>query len=389
MAEYNFQLDQMDQEPDPKNSQPGTLELYHNIKRKRHKISNYIKAFSKQKQNDGIFSENIVRLVIDGINLNHFHKNHPNVDIAAVNPIPGICLEEEIISIKSSINYTSLNTILRDTKAVKIESLFSYLLFAYNEYKDYTDSSVSPISLLNKALVIVSKQLDEDDEDEFNDYDKIVNIVTYHLMFHNEDFDMSKFILDIEKIANGSYKRQKLSYDFYKNYEITINKELEELKTPISLGIVYIEPKTKGTDNVKVVIRKCHPIPLNIYWKNLLKEWCRLKYFNVKGARGKVTKYLSFDSIREVFQLGTDVKDFPIKISISTGAYKYGYEIQDRKERTASKVNKLYVATKMRDADFQDKEKEIFNMINKEIDVLENDPNLVIKFNDFINKMNK
>lgn len=388
MAEYNFQLDQMDKEPDSK--QPGAIELYNNIRKKRHKISNYIKAFSKQKQNDGIFSENIVRLVLDGINLNHFHKNHPNVDIATVNPIPGICLEDEIISIKSSINYTSLNTILRDTKAVKIESLFSYLLFAYNEYKDYTDSSVSPISLLNKALVIVSKQLEEDGEDEFNDYEKIVNIVTYHLMFHNEDFDMSKFILDIEKIANKSYKKQRLSYGyFYKNYETSINKELDELKTPISLGIVYIAPKTKGTDNIKLVIRKCNPIPLNVYWRNLLKEWCDLKYFNVKGARGKVTKYLSFDSIRKVFQLGDDVKDFPITINISTGAYKYQYEISDKKERIARKVNKLYVATKMRDADFQDKERDVFSMIEKEIDVLEKDPNLVIKFNDFINKINQ
>lgn len=388
MAEYNFQLDQMDKEPDSK--QPGAIELYNNIRKKRHKISNYIKAFSKQKQNDGIFSENIVRLVLDGINLNHFHKNHPNVDIATVNPIPGICLEDEIISIKSSINYTSLNTILRDTKAVKIESLFSYLLFSYNEYKDYTDSSVSPISLLNKALVIVSKQLEEDGEDEFNDYEKIVNIVTYHLMFHNEDFDMSKFILDIEKIANKSYKKQRLSYGyFYKNYETSINKELDELKTPISLGIVYIAPKTKGTDNIKLVIRKCNPIPLNVYWRNLLKEWCDLKYFNVKGARGKVTKYLSFDSIRKVFQLGDDVKDFPITINISTGAYKYQYEISDKKERIARKVNKLYVATKMRDADFQDKERDVFSMIEKEIDVLEKDPNLVIKFNDFINKINQ
>jgi hypothetical protein len=59
-------------------------------------------------------------------------------------------------------------------------------------------------------------------------------------------------------------------------------------------------------------------------------------------------------------------------------------KIEIAKQRAEKRTNKLYVSTKFKDADFGDKDKEVNQFFLKSIDIMEQDPNLVTKFNNFV-----
>lgn len=365
--------------------------LLTNVLRKRIKLYESIKKFGKQKGNDGIYAENIIRLALDGLNLNHFHKNHPYVDIGCThsmstiteNSEENITSTNEILSIKSTINYRSTSTLLTDTKAVKIESLFSYVLFSHYDYEiDYIETLNSPVTFLNLAIKYI-----KDNNIKNPDYKKIVQITTYYLMYHNKIGIKDEYISDIKSILSGN---ENLMYGSYTYYNIEVLRSLTKLKTPISLGICYIEPDTKNEKNTVCVIKKTRPILLNKYWLKLLKIWCERDYFG-KG----VTKYLRYGDICSIYGIEKD-SDFPITITIGTGDFSYGEDISklsrtERELRTNDRIqrqrNKLYVATKFKDANFADQEEQIVKTFSNVIDVLEENPKLITKFQDFIKKV--
>jgi hypothetical protein len=61
-----------------------------NINRNKTKLYYNIQNFKAQSENNGVYAENILRVLLDAVNLNQLHKNHPHVDIAIVNEIPGV-----------------------------------------------------------------------------------------------------------------------------------------------------------------------------------------------------------------------------------------------------------------------------------------------------------
>jgi hypothetical protein len=366
--------------------------LLTNILRKKNKLYESIKKFAKQKGNDGVYAENIIRLALDGINLNHFHKNHPYVDIG-INygmstlidgKISQITQTNEILSIKSTINFTTTPKVLTDTKAVKIESLFSYVLFSHNDYEtDYIETLNSPVTLLNLAIKYI---IDNDINNV--DYKKIVQITTYYLMYHNEAGIKNEFLKDIKSILSGNTIETVLKYGTYKFYNYEVMRSLIRLKTPISIGICYIDPKTKNDENTVCVIEKTEPMLLNKFWLRLLNKWCELDYFG-KG----VTKYLKYN---DIFSIYDEKKS--IKINIGTGDFKYGEDLSklsksEREKKVIDRIqrqrNKLYVATKFKDANFQDEEDNVVKTFSKIVDVLEDDPKLITKFDDFIINVKK
>ena len=134
-----------------------------NVLTKRSRLYDAMKNFYMQSQNNGVYAENILRIVLDGVNLNHLSKNHPHVDIAIpsiAKNIPGVTQPHEIISVKSSIaRNPSLSTLLRDTKSIKIESVFSYIVFASSNFElKYEKESNTAKSLYNLGFGLIKKE---------------------------------------------------------------------------------------------------------------------------------------------------------------------------------------------------------------------------------------
>lgn len=347
-----------------------------NIFKRRGKIYWNIKNFNSQSQNDGIFAENILRLALDGVNLNHLSKNHPHVDIAIINPIEGFAEAGEIISVKSSIKKNpTLKGLISDTKSIKLESMFSYILFANSNYElHYERDFFKPRKLLADGIKLIKDY-------ENKDYKAVVNIATFYLMKKNKKEEFENFQTDIIRIGEGNYD---LTYGRYStNYRTAVLRRLVHLDAPISLGGLYVKETANG---LTCFIHKTNPIKLNKYWEKLVNIWLDEEFFEYDS-----TKYLNLDLVRELFNIKED--SFPIEIQISIGTYNPESEdhsqrterekIEIAKKRSDKRANKLYVATKFKDADFGDSDKDVNDFFLKSIDILEKEPSLIKKFNQF------
>ena len=358
-----------------------------NIFRRRTKMFYNIKNFYAQSSNNGIFAENILRLTLDGVNLNHLSKNHPHVDLAIVNPIEGISKKNEIISVKSSISKKpTLSSVLRDTKSIKLESMFSYILFANSNYElNYERDYFNSKSLLKSGIDLIKKTVTRSNSDliervGFNkDFKAVVNTTIYYLLFKNKEEEKDNYIEDIIKISNNDYN---LKHGNYSSYRINVLRRIVHLDSPISLGAIYM----KEEDGLTCYIKKTNPIPLNRYWEDLVNIWLDEEFFESDKV-----KYLDLNLVKELF--GISGGDFPIEIKISlsdfnpdvtdTSSLSDREKIEMSKGRAEKRTNKLYVATKFKDADFGDKDAEVNKFFLKSIDLLEKDPNVITKFNQF------
>ncbi len=355
--------------------------IAYNVYHRKNKLFYNIKSFARQPENNGIFAENILRLILDGVNLNHLSKNHPHVDIAVINEIPGVAKQNEVISVKSSTRQRpTLASVIGDSKAIKLESMFSYILYADSDYRiDYQEKYFKPKQLLKNAISAVY-----DNER----YREAINIVLYYLFFKNEsryksDFDddlkiisqLSEHSEESRKRVNGRviYKEEDIDLAFgqYSDYAWKIVKKIAVLNNPISLGVVYLENRD---NNLTCVIKKTNDIKVSRYWQDLVEIWIDESHF-----ASSATKYLNESKVKELFKIN-DVDDFPIEIRISIDGYVGLESSVDPKTRT----DKLYIATKFKDAEFKDNEPQVNNFFLKAINILERRPVLVRRFNDFI-----
>ena len=153
------------------------------------------------------------------------------------------------------------------------------------------------------------------------------------------------------------------------------------LDAPISLGLVSIG------DGMTFQINKTNPIKLNRYWEDLVKIWIDKDFFEYEAK-----KYLNKDLVMSLFKV--EDTEFPIQINISIGEWTPEEEntkdlttqqkLQLAKDKSLKKTNKLYVATKFKDAFFGEKDEEVNDFFLKSIDTLEENPNLITKFNKFV-----
>lgn len=349
------------------------------IRKRREKIYYNILNFNAQNLNNGVFAENILRLSLNAINLNHLSKNHPHVDIAIINEIPGIVEKKEIISVKSSIRKgTGIGKVIADTKAIKLESMFSYILYAHSNYElTYERSYFNSKTILNDSI----KKAYENGN---KNYKEILNVVTYYLMFKNKEEFEKDFYNDINILINtdiSEFKNKRsvnLKFGTYGQYRFSVLRRLSNLDSPISLGIIYLE---ENEGDITCVINKTNSIKLNKYWERLVDIWLDNDYFEGKS------KYLRLKDVNMLFGIST----FPIEIKISIGDYVPSREevsdidkIQKSKKRAELRTNKLYVATQFKDASFGDKEEEVNDFFIDTIDTLEENPNLITKFSNFL-----
>lgn len=363
-----------------------------NIIKRKTRIFYNMKNFYAQTQNNGIFAENILRLALDGVNLNHLSKNHPHVDLAIINPIEGICRKNEIISVKSSISKNpSLSSVLRDTKSIKLDSMFSYILFANSNYElNFERDFFNSKSLLKIALDIIKRNHKVEEEildrvGDNKDFKAVLNTTIYYLIFKNKEGEKENFIEDIITISNSEPESNyELSHGGYFSYRTAVLRRISHLDAPISLGAIYM----KEEDNLTCYIHKTNPIPLNRYWEDLVKIWIEEEFFEYDTV-----KYLDLKLVKRLYGI-SDTDTFPVKIKISIGEFNPEQNdisvlsdrerIEKSKSKAEKRTNKLYVATKFKDADFGDNDEEVNNFFLKSIDIMEQDPTLIKKFNNFI-----
>jgi len=351
-----------------------------NIIRRKEKLYHNIKNFSSQKTNDGINAENILRLVLDGVNLNHLSKNHPHVDIAIINPIEGFAQKNEIISVKSSIKAKpTLSNLISDTKSIKLESMFSYIVFANSNYElNYEKMFFSP----KKLLVDSIRKLKQSKKKHFKE---VVNLVAYYIMFKNQSDEQINFDKDLDSICNDSFD---LIHGKYNYYRMQVLRRLVYLDNPISLGGVYLQ---RNEEELTCVIKKTIPIKLNKYWEKLVDIWLDEDFFESEAV-----KYLTLPLVKDLFGI-SQRDDFPIEVSISFGDYAPSGEdftrLSDRekieiaKKRAEKRTNKLYVATKFKDANFGENEEEVNKFFLKSIDMIEDNPKVIKKFSNFVSTL--
>lgn len=359
-----------------------------NINKRREKIYYNILNFNAQKINNGVFAENILRISLNAINLNHLSKNHPHVDIAILNEIPGIVKKNEIISVKSSISKgTGVGKVISDTKSIRLESMFSYILYANSNYElTYERSYFNPKDILNKSIIKAY-------ENGNKNYKEILNVVTYYLMFKNKmefENDLNSDVDILLKLSNtnkSEYKNIDLKFGTYKEYRIEVLKRLLKLDSPISLGIIYLEGEG---DNLTCVINKTNSINVSRYWENLVDIWIGRASeagVDLKDFFEGKSKYLRAKDINKLF----GIDSFPVEIKITIGSYRPEFELfsdidkeNKLKKRTELKTNKLYVATQFKDANFGEEEEEVNSFFIDTIDTLEENPKLIKKFTDFL-----
>jgi hypothetical protein len=362
-----------------------------NISRRRHKIYQNMRSFFNQKINNGVWAENILRLVLDGVNLNQLSKNHPHVDIAIINEIPGIAQKNEIISCKSSnkrtkikngkLSRVTLASIIRDTKSITLESIMSYIIFADSDFElDFTQEFLVAKSLLKNESKVFK-------EYKNRDWKAFINTLMYYCMFQNTEEGLENFKSDIRKIGESrNVQNYNLHYGTFNNYRLSVLRRLVNLDAPISLGLVNLSEE----NGITFQIRKTYPIKLNRYWERLVKIWIDEDFFDYNTK-----KYLNKDLVENLFEIDED--EFPILLNISIGDWlpeedntsnmTTAQKTQAAKEKAQKKTNKLYVATKFRDSYFGEKEEEVDDFFIKSIDALEENPNLITKFSNFITSL--
>jgi len=345
------------------------FDLFSNdVKTRRSYKSDDLKLLSTRRKNEGIFAENIARIIFKGENLNHFTKNHPYVDIAVMKPMEGITKENELISIKSTLEIsTSVAKILTDTKAIKFDSLLTYLIYSYNLYKNI--SQPFSINELQRGIkrYLQSRKISQEQHKD------IIYILIEHIIEYTKNFSnlpLGKFetslISDVEDYLGGI-----TDISDTKNY---IKKEMGKLYYPISLAVVFIGPNDK-MKNVKseniLNVYKTDSISLGDFFFKVMKKWAD------KGAfAAKKTKYLNFGDILDVYGAKRGTL-FPTKIHIDFTDF-------GGKER-GNKRQRLYIATELKDGYFDEYEEEVLTTIHNIINDLEKDPSKVKKYKNFLN----
>ena len=256
--------------------------------------------------------------------------------------------------------------------------MLSYILFANSDFElDFTQEFLVAKSLLKNE----SKSFKEYKNKDWNAF---INTLVYYCMFQNSEDGLNNFKKDLEVIGKSrKVVNYNLHYGNYNIYRIAVLRRLVNLDAPISLGLVNLSEENGMTFQV----RKTNSIKLNRYWERLVKIWIDAEFFEYEAK-----KYLDKDLVMDLFQIKG--AEFPIQININVGDWTpeedsvadltTQQKLKLAKEKSLKKTNKLYVATKFKDAFFADKEEEVNDFFLKSIDVLENSPNLITKFNNFV-----
>ncbi len=351
------------------------------VKSKKGRKNKELQLFKSNRKNEGIFAENIIRNIFNGENLNHFTKNHPYVDIAVIEPIDGVTIKNELISVKSTLEYKSIGNILKDTKAIKFDSLITFLIYAYNLEKNISHPfSISEIQIgLRKWLT--DRKLTQ--EQYIGVYylilDSILNYSNNYSENTLKEFE-HEIMYSIENYLSGELD--------IKDIKDSVTTEIKKLnsKYPVSLSIAFLGDDESSNINVEfgdvdplniLNVYKTKTLPLGDFFLSVMEKWADSNYFGAKNINDEyVTKYLTYDDISNVFN--TNIQNlFPTKIHIDLTSFEGKDKGNERK--------RLYVATQLKNGYFDEYEEEILNSFQKMLKELEKDPSKIKKYKQFLN----
>jgi hypothetical protein len=354
-------------------------DLIRNIKDKKYKLKNTFDGFvssaeaegDEAKINRGIYPEDLARVILNCINLNHFQKNHPYVDLGVVKPIEGVTQQNEVISIKSTVNFKSIKNLIADTKSIKFETLFSYLVFAYNNFYS-TKIQRSPKSILDGVLkdLILKKGYNFSKGGKDQTKTKgIIYIILGHLFTVSKNYSKDFYKNLYDDIDNYLKGDNKILDDEKK---VVVNA-LSKINHPVSLGIVYFKPEKDIIPTV-LHIEKTQGIPLNHFFMKVMDIWNKKGFFHPVGKSNTfVVKYLKYDDLQTIF---AKTDPFEIKINVDFSDFKVSYK--------PNRVLRMQTATEIKDV-YLDKnhEEEILQFVNKMIKQLSHNPEYIDEYIDF------
>jgi hypothetical protein len=391
MIEIEYNLN--DVKPnDPKYNQlPGVNLMTNHLNDSKDRIYNYIQRFKNSNKNDGVAPENILRTLLDCVNLNHLSKNHPHIDLAVTKDMGEIADQYEIISVKSSRRAKNLAVAVSDTKSIKVVSLLSYIIFANYNYQDNIKQTFSARSTWQKALLSMYRS-----GNRF--YTEAIYLVAYYCMFKNSENYKKNFLDDLNVLTSvGNHgldtAKLKLTDGNFSDYKLRVLKRIQNFGSKVSLGFIYLKETEKNT---QCIIEKTGAIELSKYWEKLLTVWNDDNFFEqeIEGEVWVEKKYIDLQRLKRVFNI--EGQSLGVKIIINTNDYKpvdklAGLTEEERDEVIKSdarlRTSKLSVSTKYRHSNFGEYENEVGDYFDKAIDKIRENPPIIKKFNDFLNQI--
>ena len=330
--------------------------------------------------------EKVSEILLGAVNLNTLDLSYPFVDVKVITEIPGVTMENELISVKTSRDMHTLKDAVNYVNGFKISQLIQFAITKINlkifKSEPFKDRFAMKLSSITSYYENTINQLFSDDIDiytysfvnsivilnflkEYFTYLKIDHIVEkdrnvlYAIMsvciasFIDKKFNTNYIDKIIVKISDKKLNEIKANvekfintsrFNFnrdYINYGDSLPNDVKNLK--VSYCVLYFD---ESNDNIVLNLQKTHAISFGELYNNSMRIWIRKGYHmahnlgvvSTKKLVGKQNLYLKYEDVIEAFStknvMGEDVFKTHIRVNI---ADDWNYQERDQD------VKKLYV----------------------------------------------
>jgi len=294
-----------------------------------------------RRENDGVYAENIIKYLFNGVNLNLWMKNQPFVDIKIDKPIDGITIENEYLSIKSSINSTGRSVI--SESGIKLTQLLSYVILVLSE-----NYNLKNYNLTSKILKLIP---DVDNSKEKKIFDKKhAEKVIYYLLYYfikDKDFFMENTYSIYLKQLNELLDKKDYDLNIDKiNIKKYVNDKINEIPTNISFVFLNITG-----DIMEILKTKSKPL------SELLNSFIHSGVFIMKGEKFKNLDFNKSDDIH----IFLNISDNNLEIISNSKEYF---------------TNRLRLSSKMKHDFFGEHEERALILLDDILNMMKNDNEL-------------
>jgi len=299
-----------------------------------------------------LVGEKIAELLLNAVNLNYFNKSYPFVDLKVKEPIEGMTVKDEFISIKTSSTKHSLSSAITDVNGFKISQLILFVMnfladnqkpfniFKSDIFKDRNAirkdmivtvyyrfmkaiDKIAPelydhlflfqlyyIILLSRyieTLRIPKKQMIENTNDF---YSMLFGIVLTHVnSTFNKDY-RREFEDALEDVSPRVYLSDSLIKQFssmsFPNVNLASYLPSKVAEMRVSYCMIYFEPDVKGkvqTEEVVLHLQKTRSLSILDLLDRSINLW-KDRGFHKKETRDKNKEniYFNFQDIVKIFE---------------------------------------------------------------------------------------
>ena len=294
-----------------------------------------------RRENDGVYAENIIKYLFNGVNLNLWMKNQPFVDIKIDKPIDGITIENEYLSIKSSINSRGRSVI--SESGIKLTQLISYVVLVLS--KNY---NLKNYNLTSKIMKLIPGIDNTREKKIFNTKhaEKVIYYFLYHFIVDKDFFLENTYSIYLKQLNEMLDKKDyDLNIDNINTKEYVINK-INEIPTNISFAFLNI------TDDIMEVLKtKSKPL------SELLNKFILSGVFTMKGEKFKFLDFNNYDDIH----IFLNISDNNLEIISNSKEYF---------------TNRLRLSSKMKHDFFGEHEERALILLDDILNMMKNDNEL-------------